>query len=440
VRQGQPPHTAAAPGGTSARAVTQRELDACTVIDTSERRPVYLLTRQNGAYVRLSPSAYQLLRLRVAGVSSEEIAHRLESQGAARVNPEQLEVAYQAMLESIRRIEDEFRPTFFGLWIKRRLMSQTLVARIGGRLSVLYRGVAPALLLSIVAIAAWRATSYSYALDPTGMDFWVAYLLLALSLLVHEFGHASACARFGAPPGEIGAAVYLIWPALYTNVSAAWRLRRWERVVVDVGGAYFQLVAAAAYTLLFEMTGYAPLKMATLMIGANVIWMLNPVFKFDGYWLLSDALGVTNLSQQPARIGRYVRARLRGDSSAALPWPAGINLFMIAYGVVSIGGWMFFMVFLLPWLWTKHLTSYPALALSLAADVVRDPASVSLDRVRAFLSASFYTFVASLMLWRTMNGLVRGRVNAIRRRFSRPQGESPIAPAANDLASASARQ
>src|SRR6185503_12260744 len=48
---------------------------------------------------------------------------------------------------------------------------------------------------------------------------------------------------------------------------------------------------------------------------------LNPFLKFDGYWVVADALGVTNLGRQPARVARRQFRRLRGEAVEPLPWP-----------------------------------------------------------------------------------------------------------------------
>ena len=60
--------------------------------------------------------------------------------------------------------------------------------------------------------------------------------LLLVSTLVHEFGHAAACHRGGAQPGDIGVAVYLVYPAFFTDVTSSYRLGRAGRLRTDLGG------------------------------------------------------------------------------------------------------------------------------------------------------------------------------------------------------------
>ena len=50
--------------------------------------------------------------------------------------------------------------------------------------------------------------------------------LTVLSAGFHEFGHAAAARRGGATPGVMGAGLYLVWPAFYTDVTDSYRLGR----------------------------------------------------------------------------------------------------------------------------------------------------------------------------------------------------------------------
>ena len=60
-------------------------------------------------------------------------------------------------------------------------------------------------------------------------------LLLVLGLTVgsaafHEIGHAAACRYGGGRPAGMGAGIYLVWPAFYTDVTDAYRLPRRSRL------------------------------------------------------------------------------------------------------------------------------------------------------------------------------------------------------------------
>src|SRR5207248_2055583 len=67
--------------------------------------------------------------------------------------------------------------------------------------------------------------------------------------------HAAACRYGGARPGVMGAGLYLLWPAFYTDVSDAYRLSRWSRLRVDLGGMYFNAVFAVGAMALYWASG-----------------------------------------------------------------------------------------------------------------------------------------------------------------------------------------
>ena len=77
-------------------------------------------------------------------------------------------------------------------------------------------------------------------------------LLLVLGLTVasaafHEIGHAAACRYGGGRPGGMGAGIYVVWPAFYTDVTDAYRLPRRARLRTDLGGIYFNAVDRGAH-------------------------------------------------------------------------------------------------------------------------------------------------------------------------------------------------
>jgi len=161
-----------------------------------------------------------------------------------------------------------------------------------------------------------------------GWDLPLFYVALVAVTLFHELGHASACRRFACPHGHVGVALYMIYPAFYTDVTKAWRLPPLKRAVVDLGGIYFQailFVALTAYALLAH--DIFVLRLLWVM-NLTMLLTLNPVFKMDGYWLLTDLSGLSNLHQQMAETYAHAARRLAGRPTArsAAPRAEGLRL------------------------------------------------------------------------------------------------------------------
>jgi putative peptide zinc metalloprotease protein len=145
--------------------------------------------------------------------------------------------------------------------------------------------------------------------------------LLALDTLWHEFGHATACRYGGGRPGGIGAGVYVMFPAFYTDVTDSYRLDRKSRLRVDLGGVYFNAIFITAYGLAWALTGYVPLLVVLAFSNLVIVQQLLPVVRMDGYWVLSDLVGVPDLF---ARIRPAVKAMLHLRAPADLTRRAAV--------------------------------------------------------------------------------------------------------------------
>jgi putative peptide zinc metalloprotease protein len=125
--------------------------------------------------------------------------------------------------------------------------------------------------------------------------FYISFLLI---VLFHEIGHASASFFFKVVPKEIGAGLYFIMPVFYTNVTSIWTLNLRSRVVVNLGGIYFQLILNCIFITFF----YFNIQFTFLLsiIVANTISLLsalNPFFRYDGFWIYSDCFNLPNLKK-----------------------------------------------------------------------------------------------------------------------------------------------
>jgi putative peptide zinc metalloprotease protein len=119
--------------------------------------------------------------------------------------------------------------------------------------------------------------------------------LAVVSLMFHECGHAAACRYGGARPGIIGVGFYVIYPAFFTNVTDTYRLGRAGRIRTDLGGVYFNAVFALVLVDAYLATGYAPLVAALFLVHMEIIQQLMPSLRLDGYFILTDLIGVPDL-------------------------------------------------------------------------------------------------------------------------------------------------
>lgn len=188
--------------------------------------------------------------------------------------------------------------------------------------------------------AAFRDQSQGIlALDNLALLYAGMVLLKAL----HEFGHALACRRFGGEVHVMGIMLLIFTPLPYVDVTSSWAFRsRRERMTVGAAGMLVEFFVAACAMLVWARTGPGVLhNLAYNMIFvASVSTLLfngNPLLRYDGYYLLSDALDIPNLYGRALMQLRYLAERhlfgvTRQESPAQNRREAG---WLAAYGIAS---------------------------------------------------------------------------------------------------------
>jgi putative peptide zinc metalloprotease protein len=134
-------------------------------------------------------------------------------------------------------------------------------------------------------------------------------LLVLMSAMFHECGHVAACRYGGARPGRMGFGLYLVWPALYSMVTDAYRLGRGGRLRTDLGGVYFNAIFIAGMSLVYLGTGAPWLLIAILVLHVETIRQFMPMIRLDGYYILSDLVGVPDLF---SRLGPVLKSMVPG--------------------------------------------------------------------------------------------------------------------------------
>jgi len=184
----------------------------------------------------------------------------------------------------------------------------------------------------------WRSIPRLYRFD----TFVLAWLLTLLVSAAHEFAHGLTCKHFGGEVHEVGFLFIYLQPALYCNVSEAWLFpERSKRLWVTFAGPYFELFLWALATVTWRVTepatGLARLALVVMVTsGIKLFLNLNPLIKLDGYYLLSDALGIPNLRARAFGYLRVAIGRLRGTGRPGIPQPSPRERrIYLAYGLLA---------------------------------------------------------------------------------------------------------
>ena len=183
------------------------------------------------------------------------------------------------------------------------------------------------------------------------------------SSFFHELGHASACKYFGIQHGGIGFGLYLNFPVLYTDVTEVWKLKRGQRCVVNLAGVYFQSYWLILLLVAFFVTGNDMLRYLILIMNLGFVMTLNPFFKFDGYWIASDLLGVPNLRQRSLELFSYMWNRLKKRPIKQLPYLLQIRRLerygLLVYSVVVNLFMGYYFLYIIPTFLYRFVQTFP---------------------------------------------------------------------------------
>nr|CAX83998.1 Peptidase, M50 family protein [uncultured bacterium] len=162
---------------------------------------------------------------------------------------------------------------------------------------------------------------------------------LAFVKTVHELAHAYTAKRFGCRVPTMGVAFLVMWPVLYTDVNETWMLAsRRQRLLVGGAGILSELAIAAWATLAWTFLPEGALRQAAFVL-ATLTWIsslainLSPFMRFDGYFLMMDALEAPNLHPRSFAMGRWwLRELLFGlGEPPPEPMAAGRRLTMVLF-------------------------------------------------------------------------------------------------------------
>jgi putative peptide zinc metalloprotease protein len=209
----------------------------------------------------------------------------------------------QAMLNPLSIRVPLFDPA--GLLKSTRWLANLLFHRIVISLAMLL-----ALACSVLVFRELFRNAAVLEVDPTRItaDRWVLLLLcIIVAKSLHELGHMLACAKYGVRSSEVGLLFLCLTPCFYCETTDAWRLpSKWHRAMIAAAGIYVEIILAVGGAIVWLMTNDGTLHLIAfnLMVICSISTVLvnaNPLFRFDGYYILSDIWQIPNLHEQSRR-------------------------------------------------------------------------------------------------------------------------------------------
>ena len=165
----------------------------------------------------------------------------------------------------------------------------------------------------------WRDTLEFFSFtNKSFSDVAVFYVLAMLTMCWHELAHAHACKHYGGRVRAMGFMLIYLTPAFFTDTSEGFVVAsRHQRFIIAMAGAWSELYICAVATPIWWGTppGSSVHNVAYLLmlmsgiVGLFLNW--NPLMKLDGYYMLSEALGIADLKENStAYVSAWVKRHI----------------------------------------------------------------------------------------------------------------------------------
>lgn len=154
-----------------------------------------------------------------------------------------------------------------------------------------------ALVMAMISLASsWEMVSHRIPQfhEFFGAQNWLfLFFVWVMTKLAHEYGHGLAAKRYGYRVPEMGILFLVGQLCFFTDVSAInMEPNKWRKTKVALAGIYVELVIATVATFLWlgSQPGMVAHTCLAIMFSCTVntlIFNLNPLMRFDAYWVLA---------------------------------------------------------------------------------------------------------------------------------------------------------
>jgi putative peptide zinc metalloprotease protein len=277
--------------------------------ESGYKEPPYIARRADGQTIQMPPLLYMVAEQVDGKRGYDQIAERVGEKFGRPVSGDNIRMLVEEKLRPLGVLAnaDGSSPELkkldpmLALKFRAALVPEGVTRAITTAfLPFFFPPVIAAVLAGLVAVDVWYFFIHGVAQSTRELVYNPVLLLMVLGLVVvatalHEIGHATAARYGGAKPGVMGAGIYIVWPAFYTDVTDAYRLDRKGRMRTDLGGVYFNVLFVLAITGVYFVTRFEPILVLIIVQHMQILQQFLPFLRLDGYYILSDLTGVPDL-------------------------------------------------------------------------------------------------------------------------------------------------
>jgi putative peptide zinc metalloprotease protein len=299
---------------------------------------VAIMQRAGATFCRLSLPQWRLAQLFNGERSYEEISAEFKAQTGAVMSaadvcafadsleeahffyksPQEKNLALSQKLAAQRSRRAESRSSFnvahmsFSAWDPDRYLTW-LDAKAGRFIYSKWCILAMVLLFvyeATVFISKWSVIGPDVALyynfrQKSLLDIVQFWLLLLVIGFFHESAHGLTCKHFGGQVHAMGLMLLYLTPAFYVDVTEVWiSASKAQRLATIIAGIWIEMVACGFAMMIWLNTAPATwlhelAYQVILITGLAVIVInMNPLIKADGYYFLTEAIGIPPLKER----------------------------------------------------------------------------------------------------------------------------------------------
>ncbi len=176
----------------------------------------------------------------------------------------------------------------------------------------------------------------------------LAYGLAIIVLkAIHEFAHAYVAKALGNRVRSMGIAFIVLFPVAYSDVTDSWRMTdRRKRSLIAAAGMIAELVIAGIALLVWGLAPPGLLQSICFVVSSvtmltTFLVNLNPLMRFDGYYLLCDWWGIDNLQPRSSAVLRWTIRRQLLGMPLPCPEPRATRRRLAAMAVFAACVWVY---------------------------------------------------------------------------------------------------
>jgi putative peptide zinc metalloprotease protein len=354
--------------------------------DTLDGEPIIgALQRGKGSYFRLEPLQWQLALLFDGVRSYEEIATLFTEQTGALLSAEEVRTFAQNMDESEfwyqsaqeknialnekltaqrnrraqRKSKINVAHISFSAWDPDRYFNW-LDAKLGHFVYSRWAVLGAMLLFlfeSTIFVSQWHVIGpdiplyYSFTRKSAFdlLQFWILFLFLGF---FHESAHGLTCKHYGGEVHRMGFMLIYLTPAFFVDVTEIWiSATKLQRLATIIAGIWIEMIFCGIAMIVWTNTqsgmwAHDLSYQVILITGIAVIVInMNPLIKLDGYYFLTEAIGIPDLKERStAFLTGWVQNHLLGLPVDVPIVPRRRVPFFVLYALIS-GAYSYMLLF-----------------------------------------------------------------------------------------------